>query len=271
MRLPVICAAALLLAGCVDSNVKLGAGATAASASSLPRPKAIVVSDFVVAPEVLLIDRGYTSRLERRIGPYPTHERKPRTMERVNDEIVASMVATLREAGLEAQPGSEEGLTLSANAVVVSGRLRATDPAAQRNEAGIVGAKSGVTADMTLSTFSTFGKRNLLTFSAEPAGKPASGKAAAANNAAIAAVLGGAEKLSPDVEAAARKLGRDAGEKVLAYARVQGWMDKPADAEAGEGKPAEVKPADGAPADAEADPDAQMVRVPAPKPRKPAA
>ena len=89
-----------------------------------------MVSDFVLASEVVALDRGYTARLERKIGSFPTYERKPRTLERVNDEIVASIVATLREAGLDAQPGSEEALTLNDDALVVSGRLRAGDRAA---------------------------------------------------------------------------------------------------------------------------------------------
>ena len=50
----------------------------------------------------------------------------------MNDEIVATIVATLREAGLDAQPGSEEGLTLNDEAVVVNGRLRAGDAGQRR-------------------------------------------------------------------------------------------------------------------------------------------
>ena len=34
-------------------------------------------------------------------------------------------------------------------------------------------------------------------------------------------------KLSPDVEAQARRLGRAAGEKVVAYAKEQGWIAAP--------------------------------------------
>jgi hypothetical protein len=45
----------------------------------------------------------------------------------VNDEIVGTIVTTLREAGLEAQAGSEEGLSLADDAVIVTGRLRAVD------------------------------------------------------------------------------------------------------------------------------------------------
>ena len=113
MRFIVLCAAALSLAGCISSPVATTNGSFVGSgAGTSPRPKAIVVADFVVSSDVVVIDRSFTARLERKIGTFPTHERKQRTLERVNDEIVATIVATLREAGLEAQPGSEESLSL---------------------------------------------------------------------------------------------------------------------------------------------------------------
>lgn len=294
MRILTACAAALLVAGCVDTNSNLASSNLGTSGSSA-RPKTIVVADFVVAPEVLLIDRGYTARLERKIGAFPTHERKPRTMDRVNDEIVASIVATLREAGLDAQPGAEEGLNAASNAVVVSGRLRPSAANAGKNEAGIGGGKSNVTADMTMSSFSSLGKRQLLSFSAEANAKLPSGKAASANNSEIANVLasleGAKEKLSSDVEAAARKLGRAAGEKIVAYAKVQGWLNKPEgeDAVAEVPKPASAKPnqqpkpAGAKPSESRSDESApagddvaaetgdgetEMVKLPATKPKK---
>lgn len=294
MRILTACAVALLVAGCVDTNSNL-ASSTLGTSGSSPRPKTIVVADFVVAPEVLLIDRGYTARLERKIGAFPTHERKPRTMDRVNDEIVASIVATLREAGLDAQPGAEEGLNAASNAVVVTGRLRPSDANARKNEAGIGGGKSNVTADMTMSSFSSLGKRQLLSFSAEANAKLPSGKAATTNNSEIAGVLasleGAKEKLSSDVEAAARKLGRAAGEKIVAYAKVQGWLNKPEgeDAVAEAPKPASAKsnqqpkPAGAKPSESRSDDAApagddvagepeggetEMVRLPATKPKK---
>ncbi len=284
MRITAVCFAVLLLSGCVESNSNLASSPLGPTASSSPRPKTIVVSDFVVSQDVLLIDRGYTARLERKVGAFPTHERKPRTMDRVNDEIVAAIVATLREAGLDAQPGAEEGLSASSNAVVVTGRLRPTDANARKNEAGIGGGKSNVTADMKLSSLSTFGKRELLSFSAEANAKLPSGKDAKAANSEISNVLSGldgaTEKLSSDVEAAARKIGRAAGEKIVAYARTQGWMNKPDAAEVAaapavkpaDAKPAEVKPDDEAAAEGPAEGATEMVKLPAAKPkRKPAA
>ena len=81
---------------------------------------------------------------------------------------------------------------------------------------------------MTVSYFSGGGKKQLLAFNADAkaAGKPPAGKQAAARNTAIATVLAAEkaarEKLSPDVEAQARRLGRAVGENVVAYAKEQG-------------------------------------------------
>lgn len=237
MRLIPICVAALWLAGC--ANIPIGGNQVG---GSTPRPKSIVVSDFVFASEVVALDRSYTARLERKIGTFPTFERKQRTLERVNDEIMATIVVALREAGLEAQPGSEEGLTLNDDVMVVNGRLRASDAGnAKPNQIGFGAGRGGVTADMTLSSLSAGGKKQLTTFTAESGRKAVASPAS--RNAAIASVVGAAgsptERLSPDVEAQARILGRTAGEKIVAFAKEQGWLAKPEGAEAG----AEEKPA----------------------------
>jgi hypothetical protein len=247
--------AALALAGCANTDGMQGFGGAPG------RPKTILVSDFLLSSDLAVIDRGYTARLERKIGGFPTHERKPRTIERVNDEIVASIIATVREAGLDAQPGSEDALRLSDDVLLVGGRLRPSDPAAVAKNKPVVFGSGRVTAEMSVSAFSSLGKKQLLTFSADAkdAGKPPVGKQAAARNAAIAEALAAQksppEKLSADVEGQARRLGRAVGEKIVAYAKGQGWLEKPA--EAGEAQP-----------EAQAD----VVKLPEPKPaQKPVA
>jgi len=238
MRFILACAAALLLAGCANSSIGL-------TGDKAARPKTVFVSDFIFGTDVAAIDRSFTARLERKIGAFPTFERKQRTNERVNDEIVASIVATLREAGLEAAPGSEDGLSLKDDAVVVSGTLRAADPqAGKKNLVGFGAGRGGVIADMTLGSFSSFGKKQLLGFAVEsPGGRKPVGKSSPATNAAIAEALAAekaaSEKLSPDVEAVARSLGRAIGEKIVAYAREQSWLQN-ADATA---PPPDDKPA----------------------------
>jgi hypothetical protein len=94
--------------------------------------------------------------------------------------------------------------------------------------------RSNEPVDLTVSYFSSGGKKQLLAFSADAkaTGKPPAGKQAAVRNAAIATVLtaekAAPEKLSPDVEVQARRLGRAVGEKVVAFAKEQGWLEQPA-------------------------------------------
>lgn len=235
--------AALALAGCANTNVSnLSLGGAGSGGA---KPRAIIVSDFAFSSDVVALDRGFTARLERKIGTIPPHERRQRTAERVNDEIVATIIATLRAAGLDAQPGSEEGLSLSDDALVVTGRLRAVDEGnrTERNVIGFGAGRSGVVADMAVSRLSGGGKRQVLSFTAEAQSRRRPGMVATApvgmaSGAAIAAITaaGGvaSEKLSADVEAQARAVGHAAGEKIVAYAKEQGWLAKPVGVEAAE-------------------------------------
>jgi hypothetical protein len=230
-----LCFVALALAGCANTSINN----LTSSAGGGSAPKTVLVSDLVFSSDVVALDRGFTARLSRKMGEIPPHERKQKTAERVNDEIVATIVATLREAGLNARIGSEESLTLSDDALLVNGRLRAVDEGNRtaRNLIGFGEGRSNVAADMQLTKFSSGGKKQLLSFTAEAQSRRRPGAVvtapvSAATSAAIAAVAvaGGvaAEKLSADVEAQARSLGRAAAEKIIAYAREQGWLNKPA-------------------------------------------
>ena len=221
--------AALALSGCANTGgVNVFGGVP-------DKPKTVLVTDFIAVQDIDAIDRGFSIRMDRKGSNYPILERKRRTLARVNDELLATVVATLREAGLDAQPGSEEGLTLSDAAVVVSGRLRPADQgAAAKNKLfGFGPGRGGVVADMTVTYVSGGSRKQLLTFSVEAkdAGKLPAGKQAAPFNAAIAAALaaqkGAPERLSSDVEVPARRLGRAAGKKVVAYAKEQGWVAAP--------------------------------------------
>ncbi len=232
--LPSFCGAlaGLLLSGCtVYSGLQTGAAGTE------PKPRVVLVSDFTFTSDVVAIDRGYTARLERKVGTYPTHERRQRTTERVNDEIVATIVASLRESGLEAQPGAEDAVTLDQSALVVSGSLRAGEPvtAKNKNSFGFGAGRGHVVAAVNASLFSSGSKRQLLTFDVEPAAarrEPAvPPKVAAARNAEIAGIVASTgspnERLSPDLEVAARRLGRAIADRVLVYAKDQGWLAPP--------------------------------------------
>jgi len=220
MRASAICLslAALILAGCQTDGIGLSSNASA------PKPKTVIVTDFVMSPDITVIDRGYTVRLSRKEGSdLPFHLRKERTLERVNDEVVATIVATVRAAGLDAAAGNADGVSLKDEAVIVSGRLRGGDgPDKKGKGAGIGDGRSGVVADMTLERTGTFGKEQLTSFTAAPQGKVKVD--AAAVEAALPAESKAAGRLSPDVEAQVRAIGRGIGDKIVGYAREQGWL-----------------------------------------------
>ena len=220
MRAFAIClsAAALALAGCQTDGVSLTSNA------SVAKPKTVIVTDFAISPDITVIDRGYTVRLSRKEkNDLPFHLRKERTLERVNDEIVATIVATVRAAGLDAAPGSADGVSLKDDAVIVSGRLRGGEgPEKKGKSPGIGDGRSGVVADMPLERTGTFGKKQVAAFTAAPQGKAKVD--AAAVEAALPPDSRNAGRLSPDVEAQVHAIGRGVGEKIVGFAREQGWL-----------------------------------------------
>src|SRR5215831_17095166 len=217
---------ALALTGCTVSGGLVG-GLTG-------KPNTVLISDFTIASDVVAIDRGYTARMERKVGVIPAHQRRQRTTERVNDEIVATIIVVLRENGLDARSGGEDSLTLDQSALVVSGNLRANEPVTEKNKnsIGVGGGRGHVVAVMHGALFSAGGKRDVLNFNVEviaPRREPSvPPKVAAARNAAIAEVIasggGATERLSPDVEAPARRLGTAIAQRILAFAKEQGWL-----------------------------------------------
>ena len=273
-----IALAALALTACATTD-GIGFGSAA-------RPKVVYVSDFAFTGEVAAVDRGYTTRLERKVGSFAAAERKQRTNERVNDELVAAIIVTLREAGLDAQAGNEETLMLSEDAVLVTGRLRAADLAnlAKNKQLGFGTGRGGIAAEMMVMRFNAGGKSQLLTFAVplpDPHKlSPTERKQAAVRNVAVNAALGteGAAsiQLSADTEAQARRLGFAVGEKVVAYAREQGWIAKVEAVSAATGdQPARIPPArpgaKPAPATGEPEPvEPERPAEPQPPPDRPA-
>jgi hypothetical protein len=222
--------AALALAGCVD----IGSPAVQASGGATPRPKTVVVSDFTISSDLAVIDHGFSTRLESSGGNYPILERRGHVAARVNDEIVATIVADLRAAGLQARPGGEGALANRDDVMLVSGRLRPKDETAQKLPYGFGPGRGGVVADMNLARFAWGAKKPLFSFSAEGARAPKSVVAAerAKNrDAEIAKALTAentvAVRLSPEVEVQARSLGDAIAAQIVAYARTQNWVKEP--------------------------------------------
>ena len=200
MRLISLCVAALLLAGCANIDI----GGTPSGGAS-PRPKTIVVSDFVFASEVVALDRGYTARLERKIGTLPDPRAQAahaRAGERRDRGEHRGHAARSRARGAARQRGG---------AFAQRRRGGGQRPAARRasnakpKQIGFGAGRGGVVADMTLSHLSSGGKKQLASFTAESARKAAA--APASRNAAI--IVGGRRRRLAGRAAVARR--RSAG------------------------------------------------------------
>jgi hypothetical protein len=250
------------LAGCAG-----GLSTSDLFASKPTKPKTVIVSDFSASNEIAAIDRGFSTRQESKGGNFPILERRQRTLSRVNDEIVATIVAIVREAGMAAAPGTEQGLSAGDNAILVTGDLRPPDDfkPSQMAQVGFGPGRTKIVAEMTV-TRAGGSKEKLLSFIAVPERKGGpTGKAAVMRNAEIADVLvaesAAPEKLSPDVEGQARRLGQAIADRIVALAKEKGWLEKPEGAEETVKLP-EAKP--------EAKPKAEKKKVEK-KPAKPAA
>ncbi len=230
-----ICLIMLAVAGCANTGVQQ---TQTSVGGALPRPTVVLINDFVFSSDVAVVDRDFAARLENKIGNLPSDTIKAITAKRVNDEMVATIIVIVGAAGLNAQLGSEAEPTPKNGALAISGQLRAVDQdnRHQRNPVGF-GTGSSIAADMTVSEASEGTEKQLVTFTAQaPSGRQsgaaARGPDAAALSAAITSVLARKSspdvKLSPDVEALARGLGRAVADKIVAYAAQQGWATKAA-------------------------------------------
>lgn len=208
------------------------------SNSGSARPEVIVVSEFSFSPDVVLLDRGFAAQLKRKMRNIPPEQVREHLAARVSHEIVATMVRTLREAGLEARQGREDVLTPEQVALVVKGKVRSVDQGnrTRRNIVGFGAGKSQVVADVVVMHHAQRAEKEALAFVVEAAsgrrpGAIVMGPVGAAGGAAVAVASAGAgmasEKLSADVEAEARRVGQTAARRIITFATEQGWLAKP--------------------------------------------
>jgi hypothetical protein len=192
------------------------------------RPEVIVISDIDLASDVTLLDSGFSARLQRKTANIAPHVIREQLSEKVRQEIVYTLIAALRDGGLKAREGSEETVSLSEPAVMVTARVQGVGQAASRGQRSLftsaAGTKSQVAANVELSHISSSGKKPLTTFIAPPdtSRPPARGTPITPGEGAIA------EKLSPEVEAAARRLARGIARKIMDFAKEKEWLAKPA-------------------------------------------
>ena len=228
-----LCLVALVIAGCATNSEQV---AQTAPGGPPPRPKVVLVNDFLVAPYVTVVDRDFFTRVESKLG-HPTNDVvKAIAIRRVNDEVVAAIIAILRfEAGLNARTGGNAEIASKDGTLVIAGELHAVEQGKRPERAPVAFGAGAVVADMTVSQVSGGTPTQLLTFTAQApngryAGGGVTGAAAAARKAEIASILasksGPDVNLSPALEAQAHGLGRAIADKIVAYVKQQGWVNK---------------------------------------------
>jgi len=217
---------ALAVAGCANTG---GQTPQTSAGGALSRPKTVLIYDFVFSPDVAVVDREFTARLEREIGNLSVSNQL--LAKRVNAEIVATIITILRdEAGLNARTGIEDDPAFKDTALIVTGQVQAADHGT-RSQRTSVNFDGDVVADIIISGVSEGTKSQLFTFTTRAQkGAAFTGPAATTLSAAIKKVLAGesvpTQNLSPDIEKNARRLGRAVADKIIAYAMQQGWINK---------------------------------------------
>lgn len=226
---------ALLLGACAQTTIQ---NTPVTGTSGMARPATIVVSSFAFSSDTVLLDRGFAAQLRRKMGRLSPEQLREQLAARVSREIASAALTAFRDAGFEARHGGEEAVAPERPALLVTGNVRTVDQGnrTRRNLIGFGAGKSQVVADVVVTHFTQGTKREALSFvvEAESGRRPgaiATGPAGAARGAAVAAASAGAgmasDKLSADVEAEARRIGRAAARRVLDFATEQGWPAKP--------------------------------------------
>jgi hypothetical protein len=231
--------AALALCACAPSNVET---TQAYEGSKLPRPDVVVVNDYTVASDGVLLDRGLGSRAERILSGGSSAEEQRRLGRSVANAVSDTMVAELRAAGLPAVRANDPTGTTGTNRLIVGGELLSVDQGnrTRRNLIGLGAGQSRVASDTTVTySITSGGERNLLAFRADaessrrPGAAETMGVGAATGRLATAgaatagtSIAGGAisDDLNPAVEADARRMARGVAEKIEDFARREGWI-----------------------------------------------
>jgi hypothetical protein len=228
-RIAVTAASVLGSVGCASNNVNVatyfGGGPQ--------KPRAVVVSDFALAPGTVSIDGGLAPTYRRKLGKVTPDQLKAELTTAVNVEVSGAMVAALVDGGLPATTNTPaDG---GESTVVVTGNIRRVDDKdrMKRRLSGLAPFHDNVLAEVQVSQEVAGARKELLSFVGDPVdGRKtgASATAAPATTASAAPETTGSvssEKLTPTLAAEARRLGKASATRILAFAAEQGWITHP--------------------------------------------
>jgi hypothetical protein len=213
----------MLLSGTLATASCSGTGGPQSAANAtLEKPTKFFVSEYDVAADVPVLDPVLAANLKRQLAGLTDDAAQIEIARRVSAVVAEATVAALRQGGIQAVLGGGEVLKADDIGLMTSGKIvNSADGAAPRRPAGA----SVVAAETTLTYYSNPNSKVVQTFTVEsdlgrataPARRPATGGAP-----------GGTQRLSPDVDAKARGLGRAIAERIAVFAAEKGWIKAPA-------------------------------------------
>lgn len=225
----------LCFVGCGPSKVRI---TQETDAVGLPRPSAVYVYDFAVAPSEVQLDRG--GPLKRLAGAFTgSNDADPDAQamavgHQVAEQLAKDLVSKITAMGLPAQRIARNQVPPE-GAVAVGGQFLDVDQGNQlrRMAIGFHQGQSSVTAQVQL--YRVTGSREaaqLLDFTASSASPPTPGAvvtmgAGAAVQAGAAA--SGAKELTSTVEADASRLADSAAKNLQTFFAKQGWTAPPSE------------------------------------------
>src|SRR5262245_52223567 len=115
-----LAAMALMIAGCARVSTEYVEN----SIDRLPTPELILVYDYQVSPNQVLLDSAISSRVERAVKGTPEAEDQLKVEQEVSRALTATLVDEIRKLGIRAEPATMAspvaGPTLSIEGQIVS-------------------------------------------------------------------------------------------------------------------------------------------------------
>lgn len=222
-RIAVTAASVLGSAGCASNNVNVASY----FGGGPPKPRAVVVSDFALAPGTVSVEGGLAPVYRHKLGKVTPDQLKAELTTAVNEEVSGAMVTALVDGGLPATTSAPaDG---SDPTVVVTGSIRKIDDKdrMKRRLSGLAPFHDKVLAEVQVSQEVAGARKELLSFVGEAADarKPAA-PAATASAAPETTGSVSSEKLTPSLAAEARRLGKASATRILVFAAEQGWISR---------------------------------------------
>jgi Domain of unknown function (DUF4410) len=223
----------LALAACGPSEVE---PIQTYQGAALPRPDLVVVSDFIVAPDAVTLDRGLGARLRSVVSGSSAAARQTDDERKVTAAIAKTLVDEIRKLGLAVLQSDEIAAT-GTNKLVVAGQILTINEGnrTRRTIVGLGAGRSTVAARADLYYAAGRAEPRLLESfkaDAESGRKPGAAEtlgvgAAAGTVAESAAVTAGGDvvpALSGDVSADGERMAKAIAKQMAKFFVAQGWI-----------------------------------------------